>query len=100
MPTTPDGVRTAIDADIAFGPGKAANAGSVAISALEMRQNASRDSWTFEQIEARLAQTMTAVHDTCFETAEQYAAPGNHAAGANIAGFSRVGRAMLALALI
>jgi glutamate dehydrogenase (NADP+) len=100
MPTTPDGVRMAIDAGIAFGPSKAANAGGVAISALEMQQNASRDSWTFEHVEARLAEIMTAIHRTCFETADEYAAPGNLAAGANIAGFLRVGRAMLALGLI
>jgi glutamate dehydrogenase (NADP+) len=99
-PTTPDGVRMAIDAGIAFGPGKAANAGGVAVSALEMQQNASRDSWTFGHVEDRLVEIMTAIHRTCFETADEYAAPGNYAAGANIAGFLRVGRAMLALGLI
>lgn len=82
------------------GPGKAANVGGVAIAALEMQQKASRDSWTFEHIAARLAETMAAIHRTCYETAEGYAAPGNYAAGANIADFPRVGPAMLAFGLI
>jgi glutamate dehydrogenase (NADP+) len=100
MPTTADGVRTALEAGIAFGPGKAANAGGVAISALEMQQNASRDSWTFSHMEARLSEIMAAIHRTCIEAADEYAAPGNYVAGANIAGFLRVGRAMLAMGLV
>jgi glutamate dehydrogenase (NADP+) len=100
MPTTPDGVRTFLEAGIAFGPGKAANAGGVATSALEMQQNASRDSWTFEHTEARLAEIMRSIHDTCYETAEEYGSPGNYVLGANIAGFLKVGRAMVALGLI
>jgi glutamate dehydrogenase (NADP+) len=100
MPTTADGVRVFADAGVAFGPGKAANAGGVATSALEMQQNASRDSWTFEHTERRLAEIMASIHATCLETAEEYAAPGNYVAGANIAGFLRVGRAMDALGLI
>jgi glutamate dehydrogenase (NADP+) len=100
MPTTADGVRVLAEAGVAFGPGKAANAGGVATSALEMQQNASRDSWTFEHTEARLAEIMANIHRTCFETAEEYAAPGNYVAGANIAGFLKVGRAMLAFGLI
>jgi glutamate dehydrogenase (NADP+) len=100
MPTTPDGIRVLHDAGVAFGPGKAANAGGVATSALEMQQNATRDSWTFEHTEARLAEIMAGIHETCAETAREYAAPGNYAAGANIAGFLRVGRAMLAFGLI
>ena len=100
MPTTPDAVRLLADAGVAFGPGKAANAGGVATSALEMQQNASRDSWTFEHTEERLAAIMSAIHRTCLETADEYSAPGNYLAGANIAGFLRVGRAMEALGLI
>jgi glutamate dehydrogenase (NADP+) len=100
MPTTADGVRVFAEAGVAFGPGKAANAGGVATSALEMQQNASRDSWTFEHTERRLAEIMASIHATCLETAEEYAAPGNYVAGANIAGFLRVGRAMDALGLI
>ena len=88
------------EAGVAFGPGKAANAGGVATSALEMQQNSSRDTWTFEHTEARLAQIMREIHRTCFETAEQYAAPGDYTAGANIAAFLRISRAMVALGLI
>ncbi len=100
MPTTPDAVQLLRDAGVLFGPGKAANCGGVATSALEMQQNASRDSWTFEYTESRLAAIMRAVHDLCAQTAEEYASPGNYAAGANIAGFLRVAQAMLALGLI
>jgi glutamate dehydrogenase (NADP+) len=100
MPTTPDAVRVFSDAGVAFGPGKAANAGGVATSALEMQQNASRNSWTFEHTEQRLATIMEAIHRRCLETAEEYAAPGNYVAGANIAGFLRVGQAMEALGVI
>jgi glutamate dehydrogenase (NADP+) len=100
MPTTPDAVRLLAEAGVAFGPGKAANAGGVATSALEMQQNASRDSWTFQHTEERLAGIMAAIHLTCLETADEYAAPGNYVAGANIAGFLRLGRAMEALGLI
>jgi len=100
MPTTPDGVRVFHDAGVAFGPGKAANAGGVATSALEMQQNASRDSWTFAHTEARLAEIMRGVHDSCFATADEYGAPGNYVVGANVNGFLRVARAMLAFGLI
>ncbi len=100
MPTTREGVRLFLDAGIAFGPGKAANAGGVATSALEMQQNASRDSWTFEYTEARLAEIMSGIHDRCFATAEEYGAPGNYVVGANIASFLKVSRAMLALGLV
>src|SRR5690606_549054 len=100
MPTTPDGVRCFQAAGVAFGPGKAANAGGVATSALEMQQNASRDSWTFEHTEARLADIMRGIHDSCYEVADEYGAPGNYVVGANIAGFLRVARAMVALGLI
>jgi glutamate dehydrogenase (NADP+) len=100
MPTTSEGVRLFHQAGIPFGPGKAANAGGVATSALEMQQNASRDSWTFEHTEDRLADIMAGIHDTCHATAEEYGLPGNYVAGANITGFQRVARAMLALGLI
>ncbi|HEX6423005.1 MAG TPA: NADP-specific glutamate dehydrogenase [Acidimicrobiales bacterium] len=99
MPTTPEGVRRFLDAGVAFGPGKAANAGGVATSALEMQQNASRDSWTFEHTEARLAEIMASIHHTCHATADEYGAPGNYVVGANIASFLRVSRAMVALGL-
>src|SRR5690554_3156601 len=70
MPTTPEGVRVFRESGVAFGPGKAANAGGVATSALEMQQNASRDSWTFEYTEERLTEIMVNIHDVCYETAE------------------------------
>ncbi|MDO3377375.1 NADP-specific glutamate dehydrogenase [Geoalkalibacter halelectricus] len=100
MPTTPEGVRVFLEAGIAYGPGKAANAGGVATSALEMQQNASRDSWTFEYTEQRLQQIMKNIHDTCYETAEEYGTPGNYVNGANIAGFIKVAKAMVALGLV
>ena len=100
MPTTPEGVDVFLDADVAFGPGKAANAGGVATSALEMQQNASRDRWSFEDTEARLAEIMTHIHQLCYATADEYGAPGNYVTGANIAGFQRVADAMVALGLV
>jgi glutamate dehydrogenase (NADP+) len=100
MPCTPDAVRIFIDAGILFGPGKAANAGGVATSALEMQQNASRDSWTFEATEERLAAIMRGIHDRCIETAEEYGTPGNYVIGANIAGFIRVAEAMRSLGIV
>ncbi len=100
MPCTPDAVRAFTEAKIAFGPGKAANAGGVATSALEMQQNASRDSWTFEHTEARLAEIMRHIHQVCHETADEYGSPSDLVKGANIAGFHRVARAMVALGLV
>lgn len=100
MPSTPEAVRLFQDAGVLFAPGKAANAGGVATSALEMQQNASRESWTFEETEQRLAQIMANIHDTCAETADEYGAPGDYVLGANIAGFVRVAEAMLALGVI
>jgi glutamate dehydrogenase (NADP+) len=100
MPCTPEAVRVFHQSDVPFGPGKAANAGGVATSALEMQQNASRDSWTFEETEARLSDIMTHIHEACFETADAYGSPGNYVAGANIAGFEHVADAMVALGLV
>jgi glutamate dehydrogenase (NADP+) len=100
MPCTPEATRVFLDANVAFGPGKAANAGGVATSALEMQQNASRDAWTFDYTEAKLKEIMGRVHDLCYETAEAFGTPGNYVNGANIASFIRVARAMVALGLI
>lgn len=100
MPTTPAAIRMFGDAGISFAPGKAVNAGGVATSALEMQQNASRDSWSFEYTEERLSEIMRAVHDRCLETADEYGRPGDYVAGANIAGFIRVANAMLALGVV
>jgi glutamate dehydrogenase (NADP+) len=100
MPCTPEAVRLFNDAGVVFAPGKAANAGGVATSALEMQQNASRDSWTFEHTEERLAEIMRGIHHRCLQTAEEYGTPGNYGAGANIAGFIQVADAMLAQGII
>jgi glutamate dehydrogenase (NADP+) len=100
MPSTPEAVKKFQEAGVLFGPGKAANAGGVATSALEMQQNASRDSWTFEQTEARLAGIMQDIHDRCAATAEEYGMPGDYVLGANIAGFVRVAEAMQSLGVI
>ena len=100
MPTTPDAVALLQESGVLFAPGKAANAGGVATSALEMQQNASRDSWTFDYTAGRLAQIMVGIHDRCAETAAEYGEPGNYVLGANIAGFQRVANAMLALGLV
>lgn len=100
MPTTPAAIRAFAAAGIRFAPGKAVNAGGVATSALEMQQNASRDSWTFEYTEARLAEIMRGIHARCVETADEYGTPGDYVAGANIAGFTRVADAMLAFGVI
>lgn len=100
MPCQPEAVRMFREAGVLFGPGKAANAGGVATSELEMQQNASRDSWSFEYSEQRLREIMGHIHRDCFETAEEYGDPGNYIMGANIAGFNRVAEAMLALGVI
>jgi len=100
MPSTPEAVRVFLKADIAYGPGKAANAGGVATSALEMQQNASRDVWDFEYTEKKLSAIMIGIHQRCYETAEEFGTPGNYVNGANIAGFIKVAKAMVALGLI
>ena len=100
MPTTPEAIRRLREAGVLFGPGKAANAGGVATSALEMQQNASRDSWSAEYTEQRLSEIMENVHTRCASTAEEYGIPGDYVAGANIAGFTQVADAMLAQGVI
>jgi glutamate dehydrogenase (NADP+) len=100
MPTTPAAVRVLREAGVAFAPGKAANAGGVATSALEMQQNASRDRWTFEHSEARLEEIMRDIHTRCHETAEEYGSPGDLVLGANVAGFLQVAGAVHAQGLI
>ena len=100
MPCTPEAVELFREAGIAFGPGKAANAGGVATSALEMQQNAARDSWSFAHTESRLTETMVNIHNTVAATAEEYGRPGDYVAGANIAGFKKVADAMLAFGVI
>jgi glutamate dehydrogenase (NADP+) len=100
MPTTPEAVDALREAGVLFAPGKAVNAGGVATSALEMQQNASRDSWTYDHTEQRLAEIMRGIHQRCAETAEEYGAPGDYVLGANIAGFTQVADAMLALGVV
>ncbi len=101
MPCSPTAVKHFAGAGVTFAPGKAANAGGVATSALEMQQNASRDSWTFADTETRLEQIMRRIHNRCLVTADEYGQPGNYVAGgANIAGFIRVADAMLALGVV
>lgn len=100
MPCTPEAVQLMAESGVVFAPGKAANAGGVATSALEMQQNASRDSWSFDHTEERLADIMRGIHDRCLETADEYGRPGDYVAGANIAGFTQVADAMLALGII
>ena len=95
MPTMPEGVERFVSAGILYGPGKAANAGGVAVSGLEMSQDALRLSWEREEVEARLKDIMKAIHKSCRETAEEYGTPGNYVNGANIAGFVKVADAML-----
>jgi glutamate dehydrogenase (NADP+) len=100
MPTTPDAVELLQDAGVLFAPGKAANAGGVATSALEMSQNASRQRWDFSKSEDRLRSIMHDVHRAAYDAAEHYGAPGNYVVGANASGFRRVADAMIAQGLI
>ena len=100
MPCTPEAVQAFAQAGVAFAPAKAANAGGVATSALEMQQNASRDRWSFEQTEQRLREIMRDIHDACRSAAENYGVPGDYLAGANITGFERVADAMLAQGIV
>jgi glutamate dehydrogenase (NADP+) len=100
MPTTPDGVRLFLDAKILYGPGKAANAGGVAVSGLEMSQNSMRLPWTREEVDNRLALIMKSIHSTCVECAERFGTPGNYVNGANIGGFLKVADAMMDQGLV
>lgn len=95
MPTTIDGVKVFLDSKILYGPGKAANAGGVATSGLEMSQNSMRLPWTREEVDARLNLIMKSIHKTCVETAERFGTPGNYVNGANIGGFLKVADAMI-----
>ena len=100
MPSTPEAVEQFIANKILYGPGKAANAGGVATSGLEMSQNSQRLSWTREEVDKRLQDIMTAIHTQCYDAAEEYGVSGNLVAGANIAGFVKVADAMLDQGLV
>jgi glutamate dehydrogenase (NADP+) len=95
MPTTIDGVNHFLEEKILYGPGKAANAGGVAVSGLEMSQNSMRMGWTREEVDNKLHKIMKDIHQACLEAAERYSTPGNYVNGANIAGFIKVADAML-----
>ena len=100
MPTVAEGVDVFLEAKILFGPGKAANAGGVATSGLEMTQNSMRLSWTREEVDSRLQLIMKSIHKAAWEAAETYGAPGNYVNGANIAGFLKVASAMMEQGLV
>ncbi len=95
MPSTIDAIRIYLDAGLLYGPAKAANAGGVATSGLEMSQNNMRLAWTREEVDDRLHRIMIAIHKSCYETAADYGTPGNYVNGANIAGFLKVANAMM-----
>ena len=100
MPTTPEGVDLFIDKKILYGPGKAANAGGVSVSGLEMTQNSMRLKWSREEVDAKLKEIMNRIHTECVDAAEEYGTPGNYVNGANIAGFVKVADAMLDQGLV
>jgi len=100
MPTSPEGVEIFIDRKILYGPGKAANAGGVSVSGLEMTQNSMRLAWSREEVDARLKTIMASIHRTALNAAEQYGTPGNYVNGANIAGFVKVVDSMLDQGLV
>ena len=100
MPSTPEAIEAFLKAGILFGPAKAANAGGVATSALEMSQNSMRYSWTFEEVDAKLHDIMVNIYKNVESAAAEYGMAGNFVAGANIAGFKKVATAMMAHGII
>lgn len=100
MPTTPDGINILIDNGVMYAPGKASNAGGVATSGLEMTQNYMGSNWTREEVDARLVNIMKGIHETSLAAAKEFGKPGNYMAGANIAGFMKVAKAMQAQGVI
>jgi len=100
MPTTYQGVQIFLEKKILYGPGKAANAGGVSVSGLEMSQNALGMSWSREEVDEKLHGIMRAIHKSCVTAAEEYGCPGNYVNGANIAGFVKVADAMMDQGLI
>ncbi len=100
MPSTPEAINIFLDKEILYAPGKAANAGGVAVSGLEMAQNSMRLNWPREEVDARLRLIMKSIHKTCLDAAAEYGKPGNYMAGANIAGFVKVVNAMLDQGLV
>ena len=100
MPTTPEGIDIFLEHGLQYGPGKAANAGGVSVSGLEMTQNSMRLNWSREEVDSRLKDIMKSIHQTCLEAAERYGTPGNYMNGANISGFVKVVDAMLDQGLV
>jgi glutamate dehydrogenase (NADP+) len=100
MPSTLEAIDVFLNNRVLFGPAKAANAGGVAVSALEMAQNSMRTAWTFEEVDAKLHTIMKNIYHNCLRAAEAYGQPGNLVAGANIAGFLRVAQAMVAQGIV
>jgi glutamate dehydrogenase (NADP+) len=100
MPTTIEGINVLIDKGVMYSPGKAANAGGVATSGLEMTQNFMGSHWSTEEVDAKLQSIMKNIHDTCLAAANEYGKPGNYMVGANIAGFLKVARAMQAQGVV
>jgi glutamate dehydrogenase (NADP+) len=100
MPTTADGVSVFLESRILYGPGKAANAGGVAVSGLEMAQNSMRYGWTRDEVDNRLQMIMKDIHKACIEASERFETPGNYVNGANIAGFLKVADAMMDLGVV
>lgn len=100
MPSTPEAINIYLDHNVLYGPGKAANAGGVATSGLEMSQNSLRYRWGREEVDARLREIMKNIHKSCLDAAEYYGKKGNYVMGANIAGFTKVANAMLAYGIV
>lgn len=100
MPTTPDGVTVLQEAGVLFGPGKAANAGGVSTSGLEMAQNSGRMFWNREEVDARLHGIMINIHENAYKTSKEFGEEGNYVLGANIAGFLKVAKAMVAMGFL
>jgi glutamate dehydrogenase (NADP+) len=100
MPSTPDAIEVFIKNKVLYGPGKAANAGGVATSGLEMGQNAGFTNWTREEVDAKLHNIMKRIHQTCVETAKEHGDPGNYMLGANIGGFIKVATSMIDQGLV
>jgi glutamate dehydrogenase (NADP+) len=100
MPSTPEAVDIFLENKILYAPGKAANAGGVAVSGLEMAQNSMRLNWPAEEVNSRLKIIMKSIHKTCIDAAEEYNKPGDYVTGANIAGFVKVVNAMLDQGLV
>jgi glutamate dehydrogenase (NADP+) len=100
MPSTPEAVEYFLKNGVLFGPAKAANAGGVATSALEMSQNSMRLSWSFDEVDAKLKTIMSGIFKKCESAANEYGVPGNYVIGANIAGFKKVADAMMAQGIV